>query len=136
MAYYRKKGYRKTFRKTFKRKRMYRKPAVFTSNKGTSIQMVGTINIPVVNLFYGPIVFPTHCPGLFYDQRANPTATSAILSYAPFQAINNALSVYQNVYFSKVQVSVCPPSNSQFTYQFLRNNIPLTIDNDGQLSTL
>lgn len=137
MAYSRRKGFKKSsFRRSWGKRRPIRKMPAFTSNKGTLVQLVASFNLPVVNCYFGSVVFPTHTPGVFYDNRAGPNARADALLYDSFPSINNALSVYQNVYISSVHISVTVPSVSPYTYQFIRNNIPLAVVVEGENTAL
>ncbi len=133
MVFSRRRSFKKSsFKRSWYKRRPIRKPAVFTSNKGTLVQLVTTFTLPVQNTYFGAVVFPSHAPGVFYDARDNPNALAYTLAYVPFTSINNALSVYQNIYISSLQISVTVPSALPFTYQFVRNNIPLALDPDGE----
>lgn len=137
MAYTKRTPYKK---KSYARKRSYKKSRsshAFSSNKSTMVKLTSVLNVQAAQLKVAPLVFSTHAPVYWQCPTVdpNPAAVPPLksLNVRSFNRITNALSLYETAYLSSMKVTAAVPSDQNTTYQFVRNNIPIAINDSGQI---
>jgi hypothetical protein len=134
MGYKRKRQFKKKF---FKKKRFY--PAIprtaFSSNKSTMVKLTTSLSLQALQLKYGHLVFSTHAPVFWKTDIINPITMPNVLVFHNFYRITNALAQYESAYLSSLKISILIPSQQNTSYQFLRNNIPIALDEASQILT-